>query len=345
MMESGVSVIICCYNGASRLQNTIRHLAEQKLPLSIKWEIIVINNASTDDTEAVAKAELEKYTFNNATLNIINEPIAGLSNARQRGINYARYEYLIFCDDDNWLDENYVHNVFKSFEEYPDAAILGGVGIPEFEDSASKPVWFDRLYHGYAVGPQAEQKSTLNTVYGAGMAIKRSVLLKATEHYPLFLTDRTGKGLSSGGDSEICLRVKLMGYQILYNPILTFKHFIPGNRLTWSYLKKLHAGFSNSFVILNLYEIALRGESFRLPIFYWFKMGWYYVGIIIKYTPKHYRDLGKDEEGSVNVLHHINWKNTAYNYFRCNFNTLYIYKKIMRIRIDNLIKETVGNRV
>lgn len=54
-IRAGVSIVICCYNSASRLPETLQHIAEQEVAANISWEVIVVDNASTDNTQEIAK--------------------------------------------------------------------------------------------------------------------------------------------------------------------------------------------------------------------------------------------------------------------------------------------------
>ena len=98
-MNNGVSVIICCYNSSERLFETLSHLKSQKTN-NLNWEIIVVDNASTDDTFHVAEQMLRSSGLQ---YQIVKEPIPGLINARLKGETVSQYEFLLYCDDDNWL--------------------------------------------------------------------------------------------------------------------------------------------------------------------------------------------------------------------------------------------------
>src|SRR6266568_2014628 len=94
----GVSVVICCHNSAKRLAATLAQLVAQRVPSEIPWEVIVIDNASTDGTAQVAAACWP--AVNCVPLRIISEPRLGLTYARQRGFREAKYEFISFVDDD-----------------------------------------------------------------------------------------------------------------------------------------------------------------------------------------------------------------------------------------------------
>jgi glycosyltransferase involved in cell wall biosynthesis len=329
-LKDGVSIIICCYNSELLIEQTLRHIASQNLGINLPCEVILVDNASTDRTQETAWSVWSKMPANKINLIVTQEPTPGLTYARQKGINEANYEYLIFCDDDNWLDENYVQNTFNLFKLNANVAVLGGFGVAQFEDPVSKPAWFDSFYHGYAVGPQADEESTVNGVYGAGMAVRKSVLMTVMSH-PMFLHDRKQNQLTSGGDGEICYRILFAGYQVLYSPQLTFKHFLTTRRLTWDYLKRLYIGLSKGAVVISLYQKALNSDGKVLPLFYWLKKGLYYWGIYLKYWPKHY-SVYKNGEGSTEEIHHLIWKSIAMDYFKYNFETNKMYREMIALK-------------
>lgn len=331
MDNTGVSIIICCYNSSLRIEKTLAFIAAQVIN-NINCEVILVDNASTDDTASIAASAWKKMHAAKIGFNVVHEPNPGLSQARLMGIASASYEYLIFCDDDNWLDENYVLNTFNILNANVDTAVLGGFGTAEFENPSQKPGWFDTFYHSYAVDQNAGQQEKRNHVYGAGMAVRASVIKEVIEHHPLFLNDRKKNELSSGGDSEICFRIRLAGYNILYSPQLTFKHFMPAGRLTWPYLKKLHAAFTKNYLVLHLYDKALKSNTKKLTPFYWLKKALYYSAVYIKNWPKNYLASLRTGEGSVEEIHNLTWKGMAVNCFSYNFEAAEIYKSILTFK-------------
>ena len=88
MKAQGVSIIICCHNGAERLPETIRHIARQRVPAHIPWELLIIDNGSTDDTALVARKEWQKHRVD-TYIRIVRESTLGLSYARARGFREA----------------------------------------------------------------------------------------------------------------------------------------------------------------------------------------------------------------------------------------------------------------
>ncbi len=259
--NKGISVIICCYNSANRLPATIKHLALQQVANDINWELIVINNNSNDNTKETAALEINKYESLIPRYTIIDEPTPGLSSARHKGIQVSKYEYITFCDDDNWLDKNYLSIVYQILEQDPKIGAVGGRS--KAVSDVEIPKWFTQYEKCYAVGIQRAETGILKhyeCLWGAGFAFRKSAYSLAYKNHPSLLSDRNGNELSSGGDYEICLRMQLMKFKLYYDENLTFKHFIPKNRLTDTYLEKLLDGLSKSNEIMTAYYIKVKVE-------------------------------------------------------------------------------------
>lgn len=332
-MLKGISIIICCYNSASRIGDTLAHLSRLAIT-DIECEIILVNNASSDNTSELAAAIWSNFN-NPFKFIIINEPMAGVANARITGINTAKFEFSIFCDDDNWLSEDYIQNVISLFNAHPEAGIISGVGLAEFEEANLKPFWFDDFSDGYAIGAKGNKEYFLDSVFGAGMAMRTQVIRDVIGTGKMLLDGRKQSTLSAGEDAEICLRVRLNGYKILYSPKLIYRHYLPSRRLSWAYLKKLHEGFAQIYVVVNLYEKALQAKNLNpLPTFYWFNKGLYYFGIYLKYWFKHYLIYSKSE-GTSAEIRHITWGIIAKSYFKYNFTTCAIYRNILEYKNNN----------
>src|SRR5690606_12393187 len=115
---TGVSVIVCCYNSSLRLPETLSYLAAQKVKAETQWELIVVNNNSNDNTVEIAEVKWNQLGAP-VTLTIVDEPTPGLSYAREKGISVSQYDLFLFCDDDNWLQEDYIQNVITLFNDNP----------------------------------------------------------------------------------------------------------------------------------------------------------------------------------------------------------------------------------
>lgn len=258
-MELGVSVIICCYNSAARLPETLKHLAMQRVPEDINWEIIVIDNASTDNTHEAAINDWKKYQTSHTDFRVLNQSIPGKNNAFDLGIKEAKYEYLLTCDDDNWLNENYVATVFGIMSADTKIGVLGGLGI----ETAEQPALLDqqKLKQLTACGSQTWAE-TEHWVYGAGATFRKSIILSLIKKgWQLITPGRVGAKLNGGEDAEFCFIIYLSGYKIIADDRLIFKHFIPLKRQTLGYLFNLHYWLSYSNVLLNSYFTIINTEK------------------------------------------------------------------------------------
>jgi|13_taG_2_1085334.scaffolds.fasta_scaffold55705_1 glycosyltransferase involved in cell wall biosynthesis len=251
----GVSVILCCYNSAERLPKTLQYLANQKIALSLKWELILVNNNSTDNTVEEAQ-ELWKKNAVPTILQIIDEPNPGLSFARIAGVKKAQFSYVLFCDDDNWLQEDYLQTAYTFMDLNPKIGVLGGQSVGVLE--GDQPNWWEKQKINYAVGKQAVTSGDITNrgfVWGAGMIFRKEILTRLfNTGFTSLLSDRKGAILSSGGDSELCKWSLLLGYKLWYLESLQFSHFIEKERLMDEYLQKLLKGHKQAQPVLSLYN-------------------------------------------------------------------------------------------
>jgi glycosyltransferase involved in cell wall biosynthesis len=263
MSKPGVSIIICCHNGARRLPETIRHIALQNVPSYIPWEFILIDNASTDNSVSMAETVWESYNPS-GSLRVVFESELGLSFARARGFREARFEYVIMCDDDNWLLPDYVRMAYTIMENNSRIGALGGCGKIVFEEKPEKWIANSRIF---AAGEQWHTTGPVQScrVYGAGCVIRRSAYQKLKQiGFKSLLTDRKGSDLSSGGDHELCYALAIMGYSIWYDGRLKFYHFITRERLTWEYFIRYAKESTACFDVLTSYKmVALDINSYK----------------------------------------------------------------------------------
>jgi glycosyltransferase involved in cell wall biosynthesis len=258
----GVSIVVCCFNSATRLPKVIEHLIKQVHVKNIPWEVIIVDNASTDMTAEVAKS-LWPQDFA-VPMSVHYESRPGLSHARQRGILESNCEIISFIDDDNWVCPSWVSTVMRVMFEHPEVGACGGRN--EQVTEAEQPEWFE-LYRGcYAVGEQKEITGDLTWtrgyLWGAGLTIRKRAWQQLIEKgFSPLLKDRSGFDLTSGGDTELCLALRLAGWRLWYESDLSLKHYLPLDRLNWKYLRKLNRGFGMASVDLDPYKISANDFS------------------------------------------------------------------------------------
>ncbi|TGE15553.1 glycosyltransferase [Hymenobacter elongatus] len=254
--ERGITVLICTYNSASRIRETLQALAvQQTVPSAFSVEVIMVDNASTDSTSQVAADEFKSLDFP-FPYQILYESRSGKSNALALGFATARYEYVCIVDDDNWLEKEYLTLAWEIMEQDKQIGALGGIGRPECE--IKPPQWFPNFAVIYAADKQANIQGDITThpsyVYGAGCVVRKIAWEKIYKAgFKSMLVGRHGDKLSSGEDNEMCYAFVLAGYKIWYDERLRFRHFIPAKRLTWEYVERIFAGNAESEAALRPY--------------------------------------------------------------------------------------------
>ncbi|MBC6697793.1 glycosyltransferase [Hymenobacter puniceus] len=258
---NGVTFLICTHNGATRLADTLRHIAAQQVTNGIAWEVLIVSNASSDNTIEVA-LNLRETLHIQVPFRVLEEPVAGKENALIRGFNEAAYEYIVIIDDDNWIAPNYLELVNEIMSAHPEIGVLGAHAEGMFE--ITPPAWFEQFQAVYAVGPQnGGQNGPLPAhegyLYGAGSVVRKSAWQKLLEHGFRFTTStKRGKIIVSGEDVELGDALQLAGYKLWYDDRLRFKHFMFKERLTWNYLMRIGQGTASSQLTSIVYYFIFR---------------------------------------------------------------------------------------
>jgi glycosyltransferase involved in cell wall biosynthesis len=300
----GVSIIICFYNAGDKLGPTLEHIKVQEKRSAQNTELILVNNCSSDHSEKVIMDTMKD--FHGFPWKIVAESKPGLANARLCGLHHAQYEFLLFCDDDNWLAPDYVQSGEDFLSAHSEVGILGGQGFAT--SMIAIPDWFEAVQNYYAVGPQLSKsgqvKGTRNMVYGAGMFIRK----QSFEHllacgFTFQSLGRTGTNLSAGEDSELCLAVQISGKQIYYLENLHFKHFMEPFRLDKQYLRRMQIGMSNSGFYGRFYRDYLFGYRPRITRYFWQKE----VIYTLKDLLKHWLKLNFHTQRQLKLIQFI-WK-------------------------------------
>jgi glycosyltransferase involved in cell wall biosynthesis len=239
-----LSIAICSYNAQRRLKRVFEALARQDAPPSIQWEILLVDNASTDHTAATARDLARSFSL---PLRVLHETEAGLTNARRCGAMHAMGDYLSFVDDDNILEPSWVRTCVEFLRNHPRAGVVGGRIYPEFEDPTSVPANFEEIAPLLAIRDHGPHDILLHppehdAPCGASLTGPTHLLRTILARLPCFLTDRVGTSLSSGGDTELALLALRLGYEAWYTPRLRLAHVIPRARLQPGYLHRLKLG-------------------------------------------------------------------------------------------------------
>jgi len=255
----GVSIIICCYNSAQRLPDTLKAISQLNQCKDISWEVILVDNISTDDTAEVAQAEWNKYQINGVNFSIVTENKAGLNFARHKGAQLSKFNWLLYCDDDNWLDADYFTNFKKIIDNNQELKMVCcGISEAVYEKAPSK--WFYKYQHlcvvfnikdyGYDYRISKYTSDDCD-VCGAGMIVQKYHILEYFKDEGYTISDRTGKKLNSGGDTDLVNYFLKKNYQIGQYAKLIIRHFIPITRTRRLYILRLAEGMTYSSKMLT----------------------------------------------------------------------------------------------
>jgi glycosyltransferase involved in cell wall biosynthesis len=267
-LNIGLSIVICTYNGVNRLYTVLEYINNLFIPSGLDYEVLIVDNASTDGTKDwIDKTRISSnWKFK---LSVISESKPGLNFARLTGARNACFDWILFCDDDNLLDSQYVQFWHHTIQKFSDVGAIGGQGIPNFDIPV--PSWFNRYSHSYAVGPQHKTMGYLKhggSLYGAGMFILKTPVLELLDSgFKMVMSDRNGGKLSSGGDLEWCYLLQLSGWKLYYNEKMTFHHQISSSRLLWSYYLKLKSGIASGAGLLFAYQFMFKYGKKCIHIF------------------------------------------------------------------------------
>jgi glycosyltransferase involved in cell wall biosynthesis len=130
-----LTVAICTRNRASSIQKTLHSLTKLDIPPDTMWELLIIDNGSTDNTAVMVDGFKDRLPVRR-----IHEPKAGLSNARNRAVEAACGSYLLWTDDDVLLEPGWLAAYAEAFRAHPEAAVFGGKILPVL--APPTPKWF-----------------------------------------------------------------------------------------------------------------------------------------------------------------------------------------------------------
>lgn len=255
----GISVVICCYNGANRIKNVLSHIHNQINLDQIDYEIVFVNNASNDNTREMVINCRDELGLN---LAIYDEPNPGLINARKLGIKNSTKDIIIFVDDDNYLDDDFFVRVLSLFEN-KEISFLGGASRLPTDYFISD--FFKKYLQCYAVGEQFKSDGYLSdgaVLWGAGLCVRRQCLIEIFND-EFKCAGRTSTVQLAGDDSELCYKLLLNGKFGFYSSSLKLTHAIDPSRFNEEKLEQMFKGFGASAPYLMRYRAKLCTNSFK----------------------------------------------------------------------------------
>lgn len=236
------TIVICTYNGENYLDQCLTAIIKLYGLREYVGVVLVVDNNSTDSTKNI----ILKYAETNDLIKYEFEERQGLSYAREHAVK-AQTEWIIYVDDDNILDQDWLIQLEKVIKEHPRAGVVNGAVIakPITSLNEQKRAILKAMYKNLACTHIEEPKvsDAPNTIpMGAGMCVRADALRKIESDGWLNLTGRTKKDFSSGEDTELCERVFSQGYEYASSYKMKLYHLIPDGRLEEKYIVKLVDG-------------------------------------------------------------------------------------------------------
>jgi glycosyltransferase involved in cell wall biosynthesis len=226
-----LTVAIPTYNRSGRLRETLAGLARQDYPPD-RWEVLVIDNNSMDDTAAV----VAEFGGARPRFHYFKEPKQGLDHARNRAIAEARGDIIVFADDDILVEPNWLTEMNRPFSDDASGTVaaVGGEVIPVFPDGL--PAWVAEWHSPLAFRPDAGPLPPQHSPMGANLAIRRDVFARLGAFDTAL--DRAAGNYFSGGDAEMVRRIRAAGGAVWFAPAAAVRHQMPASRTTFRYASR-----------------------------------------------------------------------------------------------------------
>ena len=238
-----VSVIIPTHNRSGTLRQTVETLLRQDYPAD-RWELIIVDNASTDDTWSV----IERLMLEDSGVRGIREDRKGAHFARNSGAVAASGEILYFTDDDMLADRTMLRSLLEGFAADAKVASVTGKVLPRWD--TEPPVWIlehcrNHLLSLLDLGEALIVSDEDPGVFSCHQAVKREVFFAAGGYNP----DTNADVFTGDNETGLNIKIRNLGYTFAYVGTAVTHHMIPGQRMTQRYLNSRMAdqGFCDSY--------------------------------------------------------------------------------------------------
>lgn len=241
-MSVNVSIVIPTFNRDRLLRQTLDSLGRLYIPAGMGVELLVIDNNCTDETAAMVERAENVLPF---PAKRILERRQGLCYGRNRGLEEASHEDIVYLDDDIEISPGWLQGYAQAVEQHTADCVVGPV-TPRFE--VPVPEYFTQRVMESISSSYSRKGATLrllppdiaHQVPGCNFGVRRSVAREVGGFNNAL--DRVGKGLLAGGDFEFGIRLVAAGKRIVYQPQCSIEHLIDAEKLSEAYMRKRWSG-------------------------------------------------------------------------------------------------------
>ena len=253
------------YNRCELLIDAVSSVLAQRSEITPAFELIVVDNNSTDDTRAIV---LERFARFDGRVRYFFEPQQGLSYARNAGIRAARAPLVAFIDDDVRAQPDWVAAIARAFCEHPKADMVGGRVLPLWR--STPPAWLTRDHWApLALVDHGEAPIVVTMEHPICLVAAGACRREVFDVVGLFATDfqRVKDGIGSLEDHDFLLRVLRTGRKGVYDPRIIMHAQIQPNRLERAYHRRWHTGHGHFHALLRSEQIeqTRAGTLFGVP--------------------------------------------------------------------------------
>lgn len=247
-----ITIAICTWNQCNSLRHTLTSLQKMVVPDDIEWEVLVVNNNCTDDTDTVIASFADTLPIRS-----LLETQQGLSNARNCAVDAARGSYILWTDDDVIVDPHWLAAYVDAFRIWPDAALFGGPIVPKFE--GTQQPWLlialqdDRFADVYATRDLGAESINLDLAgnkipYGANFSVRMK------EQRQFSYNPKLGRSKYDnilGEETDVVSKLLNFGAEGRWVPNAPVRHVIPKHRQTEASLRYYFVGEGRTYVRNN----------------------------------------------------------------------------------------------
>jgi glycosyltransferase involved in cell wall biosynthesis len=221
-----ISIIICTYNRCELLKEALVSLVHQTADDSC-YEVIIVNNNSTDNTEETVQPLIDKYD----NFRLISESKQGLSHARNRGYREAVFDWVAYMDDDARAFDNYVERILYVIENY-DFDCFGGVYLPWFKNK--KPKWYKKEYQTNRNLKYETGELGPDEYFSGGNCVFRKDLLTKNNGFSTEV-GMSGDAPAYGEETLMINDLRKLNCRIGFDPELKINHYVDEykQKVTW----------------------------------------------------------------------------------------------------------------